>query len=231
MGWKPFFMSFSFLKPDLVGTSVGISVGTAEGTSVGASVGISVRASVGAAVGTDGCKAVWHKYSIEFGVAKNRMDRENPDRHKFSIHFGSLNNPMDCKNVLWHKFYIHFRIRLIPMVCEEFLLCKASSHLRSYVKFDGAIVRQRQNKPHPYQVICRIRWGASTKQAFCAPSDLKKIPRRWAPATSSTKLNQSQTSSTKLNQSQSSSTNLTNKKKSPILTTKSCAQVLNNKIV
>ena len=224
-------MSFSFLKPDLVGTSVGISVGTAEGTSVGASVGISVRASVGAAVGTDGCKAVWHKYSIEFGVAKNRMDRENPDRHKFSIHFGSLNNPMDCKNVLWHKFYIHFRIRLIPMVCEEFLLCKASSHLRSYVKFDGAIVRQRQNKPHPYQVICRIRWCASTKQAFCAPSDLKKIPRRWAPATSSTKLNQSQTSSTKLNQSQSSSTNLTNKKKSPILTTKSCAQVLNNKIV
>ena len=209
MGWKPFFMSFSFLKPDLVGTSVGISVGTAEGTSVGA------------AVGTDGCKAVWHKYSIEFGVAKNRMDRENPDRHKFSIHFGSLNNPMDCKNVLWHKFYIHFRIRLIPMVCEEFLLCKASSHLRSYVKFDGAIVRQRQNKPHPYQAICRIRWGASTKQAFCAPSDLKKIPRRWAPATSSTKLNQSQ----------SSSTNLTNKKKSPILTTKSCAQVLNNKIV
>ena len=50
-------MSFSFLKPDLVGTSVGISVGTA--------------------VGTDGCKAVWHKYSIEFGAAKNRMDREN----------------------------------------------------------------------------------------------------------------------------------------------------------
>ena len=226
-------MSFSFLKPDLVGTSVGIPVGTAEGTSVGASVGAavgtsvgasvgtSVEASVGAAVGTDGCKAVWHKYSIEFGVAKNRMDRENPDRHKSSIHFGSLNNPMDCKNVLWHKFYIHFRIRLIPMVCEEFLLCKASSHLRSYVKFDGAIVRQRQNKPHPYQAICRIRWGASTKQAFCAPSDLKKIPRRWVPATSSTKLNQSQ----------SSSTNLTNKKKSPILTTKSCAQVLNNKIV
>ena len=66
-------MSFSFLKPDLVGTSVGISVGTAVGTSVGASVGTSVGASVGAA----GCKAVWHKYSIEFGAAKNRMDREN----------------------------------------------------------------------------------------------------------------------------------------------------------
>ena len=99
MGWKPFFMSFSFLKPDFMGTSVGISVGTAEGT--------------------DGCKAVWHKYSIEFGAAKNRMDRENPDRHKSSIHFGSLNNPMDCKNVLWHKFYIHFRIRLNPMVCLD----------------------------------------------------------------------------------------------------------------
>ena len=201
-------MSFSFLKLDFMGTSVGISVGTAEGTSVGASVGTSVGASVGATVGTDGCKAVWHKYSIEFGAAKNRMDRENPDWHKSSIHFGSLNNPMDCKNVLWHKFYIHFRIRLNPMVCEEYLLCKASSHLRSYVKFDGAIVRQRQNKPHPYQVICRIRWGASTKQAFCAPSDLKKIPRRWVPRYKSNKakpvsnkFNKAKSVSIKLNKS------------------------------
>ena len=141
-------MSFSFLKPDLVGTSVGISVGTAEGTSVGASVGISVRASVGAAVGTDGCKAVWHKYSIEFGAAKNRMDRENPDRHKFSIHFGSLNNPMDCKNVLWHKFYIHFRVRLNPMVCEE-------SSVQSL---------------QPFTLICQIRWCYSQATPKQAPS-------------------------------------------------------------